>query len=191
MLSNFLFLLGCLSLAFTRLTEPLNGMGWEMPYEKAGRVSVNRSAGMLMTIDAGWYSFAYGKANTLAYRSFSVINNQVVQLMVTSCFCIGNVFSVYDNGQPIMLTSNPTATPSCSPPVPDPNQCASPTSGFSTGTALLLPGRHNITIVVTKSPYSGGTGFLRVDTACPNPDFNLPPIPCCQAYNTCSKAIMA
>lgn len=176
-------------------SEALNGLGWERPHEKAcnfhGRISVNNGnvADMMVRIDAGWYSFAYGKANSIAYRTFGVVNSQVVIFYITSCFCLGNAFSVYDNGQPILTTSNQNLTPSCTNRTVTPGDCASWPS-MSSGSALLLPGRHNLTIVPIVSPYGGGTGFIRVDTACPVPG-SATPMPCCETFNTCSQVIMA
>lgn len=168
--------------------------------EKGGRLSVNALPNMPVKIDAGWYSFAYGNTGTLAYRSFGISNSQVVQFEITSCFCPGNFFSVYDNGQPIIITSiNPLAPPTtgCDPNTTDPNDCAANNDAFSQGLALLLPGTHNVTIVVRESPYHGGTAFVRVDTVCTQPDdatnpndkFSLKP--CCIQTNTCATGIVA
>ncbi len=165
-----------------------------------GRISVNGEATTQVLIDAGWYSFSYGKAGNTAYRSFAIANSNVVQLEVTSCFCPGNFFSVYDNGQPIMMTALPTnvlATvkrpdqlPTCSPRITDPNICVN-SEFFSSGRVLLLPGCHNITIVANLSPFNGGTAFLRADTACPSPSNMGEPIPCCLSVGTCSTKIVA
>lgn len=163
-----------------------------------GRISVNNDVNMLVKIDAGWYSFSYGKSGTMAFRSFGVYNPNVAILEVTSCFCPGNYFSVYDNGQPILITSIQTVkktandVPICDPRITDPNLCASDVN-FSRGSVLLLPGRHNLTIVANESPYGGGTAFLRVDSACIVPNGTpetSEPSPCCQALGTCSTRIV-
>lgn len=170
--------------------------------EKAGRISVNNEVNMIVKIDAGWYSFAYGKQGQMAFRSFGIYNSNVVQLSVTSCFCPGNFFSIYDNGQPIMMTNItvPIVTVkanhqeillNCTNPVPDPNLCVLEPGTFSQGSVLLLPGRHNITIVANQSPWGGGTAFLRADSACPSPINMAEPVPCCLATGTCSRVIVA
>lgn len=170
-----------------------------MGMEKAGgRISVNNEINMMVKVDAGWYSFAYGKQNQVAFRSFGVYYPSVVLLTVTSCFCPGNFFSVYDNGQPIMITNITTPVVSvpplpepldCTNPVSDPNLCALDPTIFSQGSVLLLPGKHNITIVANQSPWGGGTAFLRADSACPQALGG--PAPCCLETGTCSKIIVA
>lgn len=195
--------------ASTQLKRAANNY-WAGPaVEKAGRISVNNGVDMNVLIDAGWYSFSYSKAGNVADRSFGVSNANVVQLNITSCFCPGNFFSVYDNGQPILMTSLQNAPVTtvkaayavCVPHITDPNLCAID-AAFSVGTVLLLPGRHNITIVANQSPWGGGTAFMRVDTACPTPGTMMTsannqvfipqePMACCLASGTCSKAIVA
>lgn len=182
-------LLGTALLANPRFQK--NGQEWALEKHMGhGRLSIGPAASMRVRIDAGWYSFAYGAAGTMAYRSFAVCNSQVVQLEVTSCFCLGNVFSIFDNGQPILTTDNQATAADCTTPITVPQDC-SDDPDMSKGSVLLLPGCHNISIVAVQSPYMGGTAFLRVDTACPNSDFSLPPIPCCEALDTCSQAILA
>jgi len=180
--------------------KPAKGL---MLPEKGGRISVNNEATMAMKVDAGWYSYSYGREGYPAFRSFSVNNQNAVQLAVTSCFCPGNFFSIYDNGQPILITQLPLVgksqkTPSqgppvCNPRITEPKNCILSPS-FSSGRVLLLPGRHNITIVANKSPYGGGTAFIRADSACPVPTGDSQPIepqPCCLITNTCSQIIVA
>lgn len=181
-------------LAFN-IQEQSNFNGFQ-PVEKGNRVSVNMAASMPVRVDAGWYSFAYGKPGTVAYRSFMVKNGQVVQLEVIGCFCPYNYFSVFDNGQPIIVTAvNGTLTPEedyvCDPNVTDPNLCAADRNTFSFGIGLLLPGTHNITVVVRDTPYLGGTAFLRADTVCTSPEDAFAPKPCCFMTGTCSTSIVA
>lgn len=164
--------------------------------EKGNRLSVNMAANMPVRIDAGWYSFAYGKPGTVAYRSFMIRNGQVVQLEVIGCFCPYNYFSVFDNGQPIIVTAVngtlPVPDPAvCDPTASDPNLCAADRNTFSYGLGLLLPGTHNITVVVRDTPYLGGTAFLRVDTICTSAEDAFTPKPCCQLTGTCSTVIVA
>jgi len=60
------------------------------------------------------------------------------------------------------------------------------------GSAVLNPGTHLITILVGASWYTGGAGFLRVDTACL---INGLMQPCCMAEDetgaACPKFIVA
>lgn len=179
-------------------TDIMNG--YQARLEKGNRLSVNAQSNLPVSIDAGWYSFPYGSTGTIAYRSFAVSNSQVVQLELQSCFCPGNYFSVYDNGQPIIMSKVDTTNPdplTCTPNILDPNTCAEDRIHFSYGLGLLLPGSHNITIVVRESPYRGGTAFIRVDTVCTQPDDATNPLdafslkPCCIQTNTCSTKIVA
>lgn len=146
-------------------------------YDKRGRLSIGATANMPVLVDAGWYSFSYGDVGSTAYRAFSVKNSQLVILHVQNCFCPGNTFSIYDNGEPILQSSLITA--SCDIPANNLvtiDTCYPATSLFGRGTAILLPGNHNLTIVVTASPYRGGTAFIRADSACTAP--GVLPFPC-------------
>lgn len=173
-------------------TEQMNGMR-----EKGGRLSVNAAATMPVRIDAGWYSFPYSAPGTIAYRTFGINNDQVVQLEVIGCFCPGNFFAIYDNGVPIMVTDTEPSTAeqpleyTCIPNLTNPNDCAADRVNFAFDMGLLLPGQHNITIVVKNSPYLGGTAFLRVDTICTTADNPFSPRPCCALTNTCATGIVA
>lgn len=186
------FLLASLAIlraSILNFPDGLNGLNWG--HEKVFLNAGSCGSKVNVLIDAGWYSFSYGSANAPALRSFRIENRQIVQLTITSCFCPGNGFSLFDNGIPVLMTDNQNIKAACAPPVTsNPNDCQQDPL-FSHGNVLLLTGSHNITIVATKSPYGGGTAFIRVDTACPNVDFSLPPVPCCQTYNTCSKRIVS
>lgn len=153
--------------------------------------------------DAGFYSFPYAGSNTFSPRSFYICTDKTLILSVTNCFCQGDYFEVFDNGQPILLTLDgqqsaqypPNYTPGLPVtgcvPVNDPSTClASPY--FNHGSAVLNPGTHLITILVGASWYTGGAGFLRVDTACL---INGLMQPCCMAEDetgaACPKFIVA
>lgn len=172
--------------------------------EKGGRLSVNSTPNMPVRIDAGWYSFTYGGPGTSAYRSFMIRNSQVVELDLIGCFCPYNYFTVYDNGQPIFSTDvklpeDSTFQPypenfeeiDCTPNRTDPQSCAADQEHFGFGTSLLLPGTHNITVVVRTTPWLGGTAFLRVDTICTSAEDAFYPKPCCLTTGTCSQNIVA
>lgn len=190
----FCALLATLCLAKEDQTDLLVQNGGSHLYDKRGRLSVNPAANMKIKIDAGWYSFAYGPTGSIAYRSFGVNNGQLSILHLQSCFCEGNYFSVYDNGQPIINTNvfpvvAPEPSPDCSDFQDDPNVCFDNIDLFTFGSAVLLPGVHNITIVATRSPYNGGTAFLRVDTACTQP--GVEPFPCSYGSPLWQTSILA
>ncbi len=120
--------------------------------------------------DAGFYSFPYAGSNTFSPRSFYICTDKTLFLSVTNCFCQGDYFQVFDNGQPILITDEGQDFPGFPPsagcvPVNDPSTCLS-SAAFNHGSAVLNPGTHLLTVLVGASWYTGGAGFLRVDTAC-------------------------
>lgn len=119
--------------------------------------------------DAGFYSFAYAGSNTFSPRSFYVCTDKTLFLSVTNCFLAGDYFEVFDNGQPILITDEGNNFPgfpaNITEPVNDPSTCLG-SLAFNHGSAVLNPGTHLLTVLVGASWYSGGAGFLRVDTAC-------------------------
>lgn len=152
-----------------------------------------------MMADAGWYTVTYGAQYTYADQIFVLNNKKTAILQMTSCFCPGNVFQVFDNGTPITLTDN------CDWPVPtdptctdleretDPFVC-SQSSSFCMGVALLEPGYHNISVGVLESPWGAGAAYIRVDTAAQGTSsyYNLPLTPLCEitGVNNCNQNIV-
>lgn len=131
--------------------------------------------------DAGFYSFPYAGSNTFSPRSFYICTDKTLFLSVTNCFMQGDYFEVFDNGQPILITNEGNNFPgfpnTLIEPVNDPSTCLA-SLDFNHGSAVLNPGTHLLTILVGASWYSGGAGFLRVDTACL---INGVMQPCCMA----------
>jgi hypothetical protein len=120
--------------------------------------------------DAGFYSFSYAGSNTFSPRSFYICTDKTLFLSVTNCFLQGDYFEVFDNGQPILITDEGNNFPgfpsgNVTEPVNDPSTCLA-SLDFNHGWAVLNPGTHLLTVLVGASWYSGGAGFLRVDTAC-------------------------
>lgn len=131
--------------------------------------------------DAGFYSFPYAGSNTFSPRSFYICTDKTLFLSVTNCFLQGDYFEVFDNGQPILITDEGNNFPGfpqgVNSPVNDPSTCLA-SLDFNHGSAVLNPGTHLLTILVGASWYTGGAGFLRVDSACL---INGQMQPCCMA----------
>jgi hypothetical protein len=81
-------------------------------------------------------------------------------LIVTDAFEKGDIFEVFDNGNPIGSTSSvPKSNTSCGS---NPEPCSTiPT--VSHHIFNLAPGSHSITIKATMSPFQGGAAYFRID----------------------------
>lgn len=82
-------------------------------------------------------------------------------LTVTDAFLAGDRFEVFDFGVSIGLTSLPTGSDDCGD---DPVPCLS-AAGVSSGSFVLTPGNHSLTLTPTLAPDDGGSGYLRVDAS--------------------------
>jgi hypothetical protein len=89
-----------------------------------------------------------------------------VRLDVTDDFLKGDRFEVYDFGSSIGLTSL-VAIDNASPEVGPETAFNDPT--YSSGSFLLGPGLHSITMVVVENPFGSGRGYLRAMPAVPEP----------------------
>lgn len=138
-----------------------------------------------MMADSGWYTVTYGSQYTYADQIFVLNTRKTAIIKLTACFCPGNVFQVFDNGMPIILTDHcdwPVVPPAdCSARETDPQIC-SESNLFCDGAAILEPGYHNISIGVLNSPWGAGAAYIRVDTAAQGSTsyMNLPLTPLCQ-----------
>ncbi len=150
--------------------------------------------------DAGWYTVTYGSQYTYADQIFVINNRKTSIIQLTACFCPGNVFQVFDNGTPIILTDNCNwpvpISPNCTGPnrVTDPLTCSN-SPNFCNGAAILEPGYHNISVGVLNSPWGAGAAYVRVDTAAQNGNetyLNLPLVPLCEMNGqyTCNTQIV-
>lgn len=121
--------------------------------------------------DGGFYPFSFQVPYDPIHQAFYFKSDKLTMVTVVDCFCEGDFFQFYDNGSLIGVTStncdyedyNPDQT--CDHPIMDPFQCTR-SDDHCMGGAYLLPGFHNITLQTVFSPFSGGTAFIRVDTAC-------------------------
>jgi hypothetical protein len=82
-------------------------------------------------------------------------------LRLTDMFCAGDEFAVSDNGTPLRPTAPATAS-TCATFTSSPTR-AEVGDAWSSGGWLLPAGRHTLTVTVSKSPYGGGSAFVRAD----------------------------
>jgi len=177
-----------------------------LPVDKAIAEQVNVAEQMdgtiqYLPVNEGWNQFPFGPVNSVTPIMFHLYRPGMMNL--TDIYCSGDEFSIYDNGVCLGKTSQAIF-----------NQCASNSSNpdftqlsanWSHGSYNLLPGWHNISIVVTKSPYNQGIGSIRVDTVKEHHDKPVPctldvcpiergeyvvvktPVPRCQAEGVCQS----
>lgn len=135
--------------------------------------------------DMGFYAFSFGASHTYAYQDFQIKVRKPAWLSVTDCYCPGDIFQVFDNGKPVLVTSDcPQDTPSCEFAFNDNAWGCLFDDNFCKGVILLDTGHHNLTIATINSSVGGGAAFLRIDSICPNaPGSALnpmaPPPACC------------
>ncbi len=130
-----------------------------------------------ITVDAGWWATTTAPPAFFWSGSGAVFNNEgpftftsttSTILSVTDDFCYGDQFEIFDFSASLGLTSGPTGT-SCPPEAGPDAAFASP--NWSSGTFLLGPGSHSITIKVVQNPHGVGRGYLKVDSV-----GNRPPV---------------
>jgi hypothetical protein len=143
--------------------------------------------------DGGFYPFSFQVPYEPIQQDFYFKSDKLTILTVVDCFCQGDAFQFYDNGSLIGITDSqcppfdpvtyppppPDTPPTCNPYGPvksTPYECYESVL-YCKGGAFLLPGFHNISLQTILSPMSGGTAFLRVDTACQTANNEL--VPCC------------
>ena len=128
-----------------------------------------------LAFDAGWTAttavppafFWSGGDGTFADDNF--IFSGAGCLSVTDDFDKGDRFQIYDNGTPLFSTS---AVPVVTGPEVGPDG-AYLDATYSSGSFLIGPGAHDITIEAIVSPYGGGRGYIRVDSGSCQPNLEV------------------
>lgn len=116
-------------------------------------------------VDGGLYAFNFGEAGVPVPLSFEFFSKQSIIVSVFDCYCSGDDFFLYLDGQLFYNTGSPPGN--CLYYSDDPYVCYNQIGGFWSRMDPLVPaGRHNVTIAPYKSPNGKGTAFLRVSTAC-------------------------
>ena len=113
-----------------------------------------------LPVNSGWLTFPFGPTNSTTPIMFNLFCPG--QLNITDLYCSGDRFAIYDNGVFVRNTSVPVFN-NCSSNSTDPN-FTQRSANWSHASIDLLPGWHNISIVVITAPYGGGFGAIRVDT---------------------------
>lgn len=119
--------------------------------------------------DALWKYFQFTNPGAFALTRYEFIlpsvdgNNQPFPgaiLQVVDLFCKGDAYIVADNGNIIGQTSLSLPI-DCTNSTEDPN-AALLGGGWATVGVYLGPGSHNITIQMTRSPWTAGTAAIRL-----------------------------
>lgn len=116
-------------------------------------------------VDQGIYPFTFTKNSTWAFQTFLINPVTPVFVNVWDCFCGGDSFEVYDNGNPLFTAIGNDDT-ECETYGEYPLQCLVQQGVWASNWELLFPGPHNITIKVLNSPYNSGTGFISFNSWC-------------------------
>lgn len=114
-----------------------------------------------LEVGGGWKQFLFGPVGSTVAKTFHVYNRQFAYLKLTDYFCSGDEFDIYIDGY-FAGHSSEARFDNCRTKTLDPDHAYfnRAWSHFEYG---LLPGPHEITIVVTRSPYGEGYAALRVD----------------------------
>lgn len=142
--------------------------------------------------DSGVWPFQFGPAGTFARQAFQINTYSTLVLFPFDCYCGGDSFIVYDNGQELVQVNGDclVAESTCENYTNNPYECLhnwqEAWCGSSDGFIPIYPGRHNFTILTTASPYGGGIGFLQLNWGCyfegHSSDNNEGTFPCCYQF---------
>lgn len=114
-----------------------------------------------LEVGCGWTQFKFGPCGSTVHPPFCFNSELPTILKITDYFCIGDRFEIYDNGVCIGKSSE-ACFDECKTTTGCPD-FAYEHEQWSSFTASLTPGHHNITIKVLASPYKEGFGAIRVD----------------------------
>lgn len=145
--------------------------------------------------DLGWYSFFFDLGNSGRYAMQTFYFNLPLpsRLVLTDCYCGGDSFVAYESYDSYNRIIDASyegcqgANEACNYYNTDPNFCVGNVGWCSGYSDIIYPGFHNITIMIAKSPFRAGTGFIRLQTMCDDPDLGW--VPCCSLDNTCNDQI--
>lgn len=160
--------------------------------------------------DGGFYPFSFYPAQDTVKALYKIDpTDQMLIVSVWDCFCPEDRYGILDGGRLVGMTVGrcfeidgsglPVPTSACTldllaqPPGSDPSgdmdclqQIALYGGQFCYSRAILDGGEgHELTIKIQKSPFSFGTGYIRVDRACKHHDWTA----CCLLSNTCNFGV--
>ena len=158
-------ILAASTLLLIALTATLPAAWAQNGIPKAGRPAPAPKVPIML--DAGWSSsttappafFWNGAGVVFASDSFEFDGRACIT--VTDDFFYGDQFRIYDNGGLLGDTSTPIAAAMAPPVGPD---AAYADPNYSSGTFVVQPGSHSITIEVIANPFDTGRGYIRIDT---------------------------
>lgn len=142
-------------------------VAWGLAVALIAVFATTAQAAWPLTVGAGWYDFYWGWdfPNDDSWNEggpFTFTSDSWTVLTVTDGLVPVDQFEIYDGGVLIGTTSTPSG---------DEFLCANSydealaDSNWSSGTFLLAPGDHAITIFTCLDPYFSGVGGLRVDVS--------------------------
>lgn len=115
-----------------------------------------------LVVDGGWYDFQFRDTNSTVRDIFRFRTLGATTLRITDNYCAGDVFEVWDNDEKLG-TTNMVYTNECLTNTTNPDR-AYGNDNFSHGEFNLEAGAHKIKIRVLKSPFTAGSGAIRVDS---------------------------
>lgn len=115
-----------------------------------------------LVIGHPWKYFVFTNTGSYSNKRYEFTLSTIAYLEITDLFCKGDAFGIFDHSS--LLATTPLVPVTCNSPTSDPD-VAYPDASYSSWRVLLGSGNHNISIVVVNSPYSAGTGAIRLATA--------------------------
>jgi CHRD domain len=112
-----------------------------------------------LMVNSGWQEVLFGAVGSTLTLDLSAPTETWLRL--TDMFCAGDEFRVLDNGMPLQPTAPATAS-TCGAFTSSPTR-AELGDAWSSGGWLLAAGRHTITVSPSRSPFGGGSAFVRAD----------------------------
>jgi hypothetical protein len=112
-----------------------------------------------LMVNTGWKEVLFGPVGSTVTLDLSAPAETWLRL--TDMFCAGDEFRVSDNGMSLRPTAPATAS-TCGAFTSSPTR-AEVGDAWSSGGWLLPAGRHTITVSPSRSPFGGGSAFVRAD----------------------------
>jgi hypothetical protein len=115
-----------------------------------------------LAVDGGWHEFSFGGQGSAFSPTYEFTLSTSGWLKVTDAFLSGDQFEVYSNSALLGATSVPGSQ---GDQINGDYDTAFADARWSSGAWLLGPGSYSIEGIVLASPFGGGGGAMRVDTA--------------------------
>ena len=125
------------------------------------RGPVATAAPPALEVNGGWVDFSFGSPGTVGFTG-RYDSASEVWLRVTDSFCAGDEFLVLRDGIALGNTSVSTGD-RCDDYTDNPRR-AEVGREWSSGGWIVPPGRHVVTVIVSRSDIGSGSGLVRVDS---------------------------